>query len=54
MPEHEPPNRRAALLALLAIVALVAGGAWLAQRMHANAKLEDCLMQHRTNCASFH
>jgi hypothetical protein len=50
-PDQEPPNRRTAIMAIVAIVLLVLGGVWLANVMHANSRLEDCLMQGRRNCA---
>lgn len=49
--DPEPPSRRAALAAMVAIVLLVLGGVWLVRTMHANSRLEDCLMQGRRNCA---
>ena len=44
-------NRRGPLIALVLIVALVAGGLWLSQRLGASARLQDCVMSGRTNCA---
>lgn len=44
-----PP--RGALIALLVIVVLVAGGLWLAHTLHGVGRLQDCVMAGRTNCA---
>ena len=44
-------NSRGPLIALVLIVALVAGGLWLSQHLSATAKLQDCVMSGRTNCA---
>ena len=44
-----PP--RGALIALLLVVALAAGGFWLSQRIHAASQVQDCVMAGRTNCA---
>jgi len=44
-----PP--RGALLALLALVLLVAGGIWLARTLHGVGRLQDCVMAGRRNCA---
>jgi hypothetical protein len=48
--DPEPPSRRNALLALVAIVLLVIGGIWLARVLHNSTRLEDCLMAGRRNC----
>ena len=45
------PPRRGALIALLVIVALIAGGLWLARTLHGVGRLQDCVMSGRTNCA---
>ncbi len=52
--EDGDDNRRRSLInvaALVFVILLVAGGVWLAKVMQRNAKLEDCLMSGRTNCA---
>ncbi len=49
--DDPPPNRRGALIALLAVVALVAGGIWLSQQLHSTGKIQDCVMAGRKNCA---
>jgi hypothetical protein len=48
-----PPGdpRRLALLGLLVILVLVAVSYFLVVALHRNAKLEDCLMSGRRNCA---
>lgn len=49
--EDPPPSRPRALLALLLLLALVAGGWVLARHLAQVAKTEDCLMAGRRNCA---
>lgn len=50
--DGEPAGpRRGALVALLLIVALIAGGIWLARTLHGVGRLQDCVMAGRTNCA---
>ena len=49
--EAPPPSRPRALLALLLLLALVAGGWVLARHLAQVAKTEDCLMAGRRNCA---
>jgi len=44
-----PP--RGALIALIAIALLVAGGLWLARTLHGVGRLQDCVMAGRSNCA---
>ena len=46
-----PPSRRGALIALAFIVLLIAGGLFLQHVLHEASKLQDCVMQGRTNCA---
>lgn len=46
-----PPSRARALLALLLLLALVAGGWVLARHLAQVARTEDCLMAGRRNCA---
>jgi len=51
-PESDPPpSRPRALLALLLLLALVAGGWLLARHLARVADTEDCLMAGRRNCA---
>lgn len=52
--DPEPPSRRNALLALVAIALLVVGGIWLARTLHDSSRLEDCLMAGRRNCLTTH
>ncbi len=50
--EAEPlPSRRGAVLALLLLLVLLAGGIWLARALHGVGRLQDCVMAGRTNCA---
>jgi hypothetical protein len=44
-------NQRGPLVALGVVIVLLAVGWFLARELHANGKLEDCLMSGRTNCA---
>ena len=39
------------LAALVFVILLVIGGVWIAKVMQRHARLEDCLMSGRTNCA---
>jgi hypothetical protein len=39
------------LAALVFVILLVIGGVWLAKVLQRHARLEDCLMSGRTNCA---
>jgi hypothetical protein len=52
--DPEPPSRRNALIAMVAIVLLVVGGVWLARVLHTSTRLEDCLMAGRRNCTPIH
>jgi hypothetical protein len=47
----EPDSRRAALIGLAVVLALVAVSYFLVTALHRNAALEDCLMAGRRNCA---
>lgn len=49
--EEPPPSRARALLALVLLLALVAGGWALAHHLAQVARTEDCLMAGRRNCA---
>jgi hypothetical protein len=49
--DDEPPSRRNALIAIVAIAALVAGGFWISQVLHKAGRTEDCLMRGGRNCA---
>lgn len=55
-PPHDDADddQRRSLLnvaALIFVILLVVGGVWLAKVMQRHARLEDCLMSGRTNCA---
>ena len=45
-------NNRGAIAALIAVVVVVAAGLWLAQHLRADARIQDCVMSGRTNCAA--
>jgi hypothetical protein len=49
--QNDPePNRRGPMVALGVVILLFVVGWWLANTLHSNGKLEDCLMSGRTNC----
>jgi hypothetical protein len=48
---REDGNRRGALLAIAAVVLLAAIGWYLAHALSQSARLQDCLLSGRTNCA---
>ncbi len=51
MPEpNSGDSRRAAMAGLVIEVTLVAFGLWLAHKLTAASKLQDCVMSGRTNC----
>lgn len=54
-PNDDEPDpgggRRGALIALVVILILTAGGLWLARTLHGVGRLQDCVMAGRTNCA---
>lgn len=52
--DPDPPSRRNALIAMVAILLLVLGGIWLARTLHESTRLEDCLMAGRRNCTTIH
>jgi hypothetical protein len=45
-----PDSRRGALLALIFIALLVLGGLILEHILRDSSRLQDCVMQGRTNC----
>lgn len=50
--DDEPaPNRRGALIAIVVIAVLIAGGIWLSRTLHGVGKIQDCVMAGRNNCA---
>jgi hypothetical protein len=51
MDEDPSPSRRGALVALVFIVVLVAGGLVVAHVLHNASRTEDCLMRGGRNCA---
>lgn len=46
-----PRRRRAALLGLAFVLALVLAGLLLARELHGVSDLQDCAMSGRSNCA---
>jgi hypothetical protein len=46
-----PKRRRAALLGLAFVLALVLAGLLLARELHGISELQDCAMSGRSNCA---
>ena len=49
--DHDGPRPRGALIALLAIVALIVGTMYIMHRLHEAARIQDCVVSGRTNCA---
>ena len=51
--EHDEENDRvtASLAGMAIALLLVVVGVFLVQKLEASSKLEDCLLQGRTNCA---
>jgi cell division septal protein FtsQ len=49
--DDQPAPRRGALIALIVVVALVAGGIWISQSLRSSAQIQDCVMSGRSNCA---
>lgn len=47
----EPDSRRGALLGALVVLIIVAVGLYLVHVLHRTARLQDCVMSGRTNCA---
>ena len=43
-------NRRGAIVGLAIAVILLVVGLWLAHKLTATSKMQDCLMSGRTNC----
>jgi len=50
-PDDHPP-RRGALIALIVIVVLLAGGLWLSRTLHETGRVQDCVMSGRKDCAA--
>jgi hypothetical protein len=51
MTDSDNGNRRRALIAIAAVVLLAAVGWYLARALSQSARLQDCLLSGRTNCA---
>jgi heme/copper-type cytochrome/quinol oxidase subunit 4 len=49
--EDEPGSPRNALIALIVVVVLIAGGLWITRQLHSMAAIQDCASSGRTNCA---
>ncbi|HTW29316.1 MAG TPA: hypothetical protein VME92_19485 [Acetobacteraceae bacterium] len=50
-PGDDGPNRRLAIVGLIVVAALIAGGLWLTGVLRGAATVQDCLAAGRTNCA---
>ncbi len=48
---EEPSSPRGVLIGLVLILLLVIGGVYLVNKLRDSARLQDCQMQGRTNCA---
>ena len=44
-------NRRNALIALVVVVVIIGVGVWLSGVMGSASRMQDCVMQGRSNCA---
>lgn len=53
-PEEDRVGRRNALIAMVVVVALIAGGLWLGNILGAVSRIQDCVMAGRHNCVVFH
>lgn len=49
--DREPESRRAAVIGLIVVLALVVAGYFLMTALRSKSELEDCLMSGRKNCA---
>ncbi len=49
--DEEPPNHRATMMGVLAVVILLALSWWVTHALYVSGKTEDCLMSGRSNCA---
>ncbi|HVW69886.1 MAG TPA: hypothetical protein VHB68_12985 [Steroidobacteraceae bacterium] len=49
--EAQPDSRRGALIGLGVVLALIIVGLLLARELRSTARLQDCVMSGRTNCA---
>jgi hypothetical protein len=51
--ERPPPDpRRTAMIGFVVIVLLIIAGLFLTHVLHDTSRVQDCVMQGRTNCAS--
>ena len=48
--EDNDPSRRGALIALVVVAVLIVGAVLLAQGLHRNAAIQDCVMSGRRDC----
>jgi hypothetical protein len=49
--EEEEPSRRGPLIAMIVVAILVAGTVYVGYRLREAARIQDCVMSGRTNCA---
>ena len=49
--DDDPPSQRGAVIALVAVLALVAGGVWVSHVLHEAGRTEDCLLRGGHACA---
>jgi hypothetical protein len=54
MADDRKVNHRGPLIALLAVMLLLASGLYLVHELSDSARLQDCLLSGRTNCAPIH
>jgi len=52
--DHNNGNQRGPLIALAAIVFIVVAALLLVHELSASARLQDCVLSGRTNCAPIH
>ena len=52
--DHNNGNQRGPLIALAAIMLIVAAALLLVHELSASARLQDCVLSGRTNCAPIH
>lgn len=50
--DDDPPPRRNAVIALLAVLAIAAAGVWVSHVLHDAGRAEDCLMRGGRNCGA--
>jgi hypothetical protein len=51
-PDDSPSSRRAALIGLLVVLGLLAGGLLLSRILANESRFEDCSLSGRANCAN--